>query len=237
MDDKIIYLKDRKYICKNTIGIWFEKRDTVYDFIAGQYAEITLLDKIYSDKDGDSRLFSIASAPGKNELMFATRAFDTAFNKNIMELPLGSRAKIGEPGGNTPLHTDTSKTAVFLIGGIGITPVRSMFEYITENKLPYKIYLFQSNPDKDSMAFFDEFMSWSEHNENIKYIPTIDDINDSTWKYEKGYLSEEMIKKYLTDFSDCIFYIVGPTVLVDKMEAVLKKNNVQQENIKLERFG
>ena len=46
-----------------------------------------------------------------------------------------------------------------------------------------------------------------------------------------------MIKKYLTDFSDCIFYIVGPTVLVDKMEAVLKKNNVQQENIKLERMG
>ncbi|HPS63978.1 MAG TPA: FAD-dependent oxidoreductase [Ignavibacteria bacterium] len=237
MNDKIIYLKDRKYICKNTIGIWFEKRDTEYDFIAGQYAEITLLDKIYSDKDGDARLFSIASAPGKNELMFATRAFDTAFNKNIMELPLGSRAKISEPGGNTPLHTDASKTAVFLIGGIGITPVRSMVEHIMAQNLPYKVYLFQSNPDKESMAFFDEFDKWSKENKNIKYIPAIDDINDNEWKFEKGYLSEDMIKKYLPEFGGSIFYIVGPTVLVDKMESILKKNNVPQENIKLERFG
>lgn len=237
MDETLIFLKDRKVICKNTIGIWFDKKESGYQFIPGQYAQITLKDTIYEDEEGNTRLFSIASAPCKDELFFATRAYDTAFNKNIMELPAGAKAIIGQPGGNTPLHSDSSKTAVFLIGGIGITPVRSMVEHIVLKNLPYKIYLFQSNPDKESMAFFDEFEKWSKEYPNIKYIPTIDNISDPDWKYEKGYITEEMIKKYYSDFEKSIFYIVGPTVMVNVMEKILIKNNVSPDNIRLERFG
>jgi ferredoxin-NADP reductase len=236
MHEKIITLKDRKKINENTLAMWFDKADSNFIFEPGQYAQIKLLNPIYYDEEGNSRLFSICSSPTKNYLMFTTRALDSAFNKNILELPIGSEAVIGEPGGNTVLHKDSSVPAVFLIGGIGITPVRCMIEYITECNLHYKSYLFFSNPDSKSMAFFNEFEKWAKEYPDFKFIPTIDDINDKNWKYNFGYINKDMILKNLFDVKSSIYYVVGPPQMVDVMEKILLELKVNPKNIKLEKF-
>ena len=238
MGEKIIYLKDRKLINEFSLAMWFDYKKSGFTFEPGQYAKITLLETIHQDEEGNSRLFSIASSPiNKETLMFTTRALNSAFNKNIQELPIGTKATISEPGGNTVLHKDPSIPAVFIIGGIGITPVRCMVEYATEGKLPYKMDLYYSNPVANTMAFFDDLLRWEKENPNFKFHPTIDDANDKNWKYDFGYINEEMLKKYIKDFSKPVFYIVGPLVMVDTMNEVLLKNGVNPEKIKLERFG
>jgi len=234
MKEKIITLKDRKLLNENTLAMWFDRYD--YTFKPGQYAKITLLDPLYNDEEGNSRLFSIASSPSKNHLMFTTRALNSAFNRNIQELPLGTRASISEPGGNTVLHKDSAIPAVFLIGGIGITPVRCMVEYITECGKPYKAYLFYSNPSATSMAFFDEFINWSISYPDFKFIPTIDDKTDKNWKYNFGYINKDLLLKHILEISKPIFYIVGPLPMVDSMEQLLKSLCVEESKIKLERF-
>jgi len=237
MDENIIYLKDRKIICENTIGIWFDRSGIDYEYEPGQYALITLLEPKYHDNEGNSRLFSIANSPTRKDiLMFATRALDSAFNKNILELPIGTKATIGKPGGNTPLHKDVSIPAVFLIGGIGITPVRSMVEYSVLEKLPYEMYLFYGNKRKSLMAFYDEFSEWAKIKPGFKFIPVVEET-EKDWHFESGIITEDLIKKYVNDFSKPIFYIVGPPQMVDIMESILIKNNVNPEKIKLERFG
>lgn len=237
MEEKIIYLKDRKFICENTIGIWFDRSGIDYEYEPGQYALITLLEPKYNDAEGNSRLFSIANSPTRKDvLMFATRALDSAFNKNILELPLGSKATIGPPGGNTPLHKDVSVPAVFLIGGIGITPVRSMVEHAVLENLPYKMYLFYGNRKKSMMAFYDDFEEWVKIKSDFCFIPVVEEP-EKDWKFEIGLINEDLIKKYISDFSEPIFYIVGPPQMVDAMETILLNNKVSQEKIKLERFG
>lgn len=237
MEEKIIYLKESKIICENTIGIWFDRTGVDYEYEPGQYALITLLEPKYNDAEGNSRLFSIANSPTRKDIfMFATRALDSAFNKNILELPPGSKATIGKPGGNTPLHKNVSIPAVFLIGGIGITPIRCMVEHSVLEKLPYKMHLFYANKKKSLMAFYDEFINWSKIKPDFKFIPFVEEP-DKDWEYETGIITEDMIKKYVTDFSEPIFYIVGPPQMVDKMESILLENKVSPEKIKLERFG
>jgi ferredoxin-NADP reductase len=236
MAEKIITLKDRKLLNENTLAMWFDKKGSGFEFEPGQYAKITILEPIYNDSEGNSRLFSISTSPTKDYLMFTTRALDTAFNKNILELPLGSKLSIGEPGGNTVLHKDSNIPAVFLIGGIGITPVRCMVEYIVESKLPYKAYLFYSNPNAKSMAFFEDFENWARVYPDFKFIPTIDDTTDRDWKYETGYINKELILKNIPDINKPMYYIVGPLAMVDAMELLLLDLGVSKENIKLERF-
>jgi len=236
MAEKIITLKDRKLINENTLAMWFDKTGSGFEFEPGQYAKITLLEPIYNDEEGNSRLFSISTSPTKDYLMFTTRALDTAFNKNILELPLGLKVSIGEPGGNTVLHKDSSIPAVFLIGGIGITPVRCMVEYIVESKLPYKAYLFYSNPNAKSMAFFEDFENWARIYSDFKFIPTIDDKTDRDWRYETGFINKELILKNIPDINKPIYYIVGPLAMVDAMEILLLDLGIKSENIKLERF-
>lgn len=233
----IITLKDRKVIQNNNIAMWFDRAGSDFVFEPGQYAKITLLEPLHNDKDGNSRLFSVASSPKKDYVMFTTRALDTAFNKNILEMPLGAKAEISDFGGNTVLHKDVSVPAVFLIGGIGITPVRCMIEYIVSEKLPYKAYLFYSNPNASSMAFFDEFEGWAKEYEGFKFIPTIDDTGDKSWKYDFGYINKNLLLKHIEDVKKPIYYLVGPTAMVEAMERLLLELNVNSENIKLEKFG
>jgi ferredoxin-NADP reductase len=236
MAEKIITLKDRKLINENTLAMWFDKKGSGFEFEPGQYAKITLLEPIYNDDEGNSRLFSISTSPTKDYLMFTTRALDSAFNKNILELPIGTKATISEPGGNTVLHKDSGIPAVFLIGGIGITPVRCMVEYIVESKLPYNATLFYSNPNAESMAFFGDFENWARVYDGFKFIPTIDDKTNKEWKYEFGYINKELILKNIPDINKPIYYIVGPLAMVDAMEILLLDMGISKEKIKLERF-
>lgn len=233
----VITLKDRKIIQNNNIAMWFDRKGSDFSFEPGQYARITLLEPIYDDKDGNTRLFSVASSPKKDYVMFTTRALDSAFNKNILEMPIGAKAEISDFGGNTVLHSDSSVPAVFLIGGIGITPVRCMVEYIVTENLPYNAYLFYSNPIASSMAFFDEFKEWAKEYEGFKFIPTIDDRNDTSWEYDFGYIDKGMLVKNIPNVLKPIYYIVGPTVMVESMEKLLLELNVNSNNIKLEKFG
>ena len=236
MAEKIITLKDRKLINENTLAMWFDKKGSGFEFEPGQYAKITLLEPIHNDDEGNSRLFSISTAPTKDYLMFTTRALDSAFNKNILELPIGTKATISEPGGNTVLHKDSGISAVFLIGGIGITPVRCMVEYIVESKLPYDATLFYSNPNAESMAFFEDFENWARVYDGFKFIPTIDDSSNKNWKYNVGYINKELILKNIPDINKPIYYIVGPLAMVDAMESLILGMGVSNEKIKLERF-
>jgi ferredoxin-NADP reductase len=238
MEDKIITLKERKMLCEDTIGMWFDYSNIKYDFEPGQYTQITLLEPIHNDDEGNTRLFSIASSPkNKDTIMFATRALDSAFNKNILEMPLGTKAKLGKTGGNTPLHKDSSIPAVFLIGGIGITPVRCIVEYVTNEKLHYEMYLFYSSQKASSAVFLDEFEKWANENPNFKLFPTIDDESDKNWKYDYGFINEEMIKKHVKDISKPIYYVVGPPEMVDAMLDILSKFGVDKKNIRFEKFG
>jgi len=238
MPDNIIYLKDKKMIAENTMAILFDRSNIHYEYEPGLYAELTLLEPVYHDELGNSRFFSIANSPAKKEdLLFATRLVESAFNKNLKELPIGTSATIGPPMGNTPLHKDITKPGVFLIGGIGITPVRCIVEYVTEEKLPYKLFLFYSSRNSGLMAFFDDFKNWAKIHDNFTFIPTIDDTNEKDWKYEYGYINEEMISRHIKDYQQPIFYIVGPPDMVDSMEKILTDKNVSSENIRLERFG
>jgi len=238
MEEKIITLKDRKMVCEDTIAMWFDYSNINFNFEPGQYTQITLLEPIHNDDEGNSRLFSIASSPNNKEtILFATRALDSAFNKNILEMPLGAKARLGDTGGNTPLHKDSSVPAVFLIGGIGITPIRCIVEYVTEEKLPYEIYLFYSCRKASSAAFLEEFENWERVNPNFTLIPTIDDKDDKNWKYDYGYINEDMISKQVKEISKPIYYVVGPPEMVDAMLEILSKLGVSENNIRFEKFG
>jgi ferredoxin-NADP reductase len=97
-----------------------------FAFKAGQALAWTLIDPPETDDEGGMRNFSIASAPGEADLMIATRMRDTAFKRVLKTMPLGTEVHIVGPFGSLTLHQNTARPAVFLAGGIGITPFRSM---------------------------------------------------------------------------------------------------------------
>ncbi|PWU82273.1 MAG: hypothetical protein DLM72_02595 [Candidatus Nitrosopolaris wilkensis] len=65
-----------------------------------------------------------------------------------MSLEEGVKVKVRGPQEKFVLHEDYSKPAIFLSGGIGVTPFISMIKYSTDKQLPIKIIMFDSNRDE-----------------------------------------------------------------------------------------
>jgi len=97
---------------------------------------VTLSDPPETDAEGNTRTFSIASSPFENELVFTTRMRDTAFKRSLKKVPLGTKVKIAPATGSFRLHKNVGKPAVFLAGGIGITPFLSIVRQADRDRLP-----------------------------------------------------------------------------------------------------
>jgi len=180
--------------------------------------------------------------------MFTTRMRDSPYKKRLTTLEEGTKVKVRGPEGQFVLHDDYSKPAVFLSGGIGVTPFRSMIKYATDKQLPLKIVMFDSNRDSDNILFKKEFDEWTKLNKNLKIIYTVSedkhDDNDQSnvrnvWKGEYGRINKTMILKYLDNslLDISIFYICGPPSMLKAMQSLLQEElKISKEKIKVEEF-
>ena len=97
----------------------------------------------------------MVSPPFEDRLMVATRMRDSAFKRALKRIPLGTTVKIDGPSGSLTLHKNSSKPAVFLAGGIGITPFLSIVRQAAKDKLPHRLHLFYSNRRPEDAPFLD----------------------------------------------------------------------------------
>jgi ferredoxin-NADP reductase len=117
-----ITLIDRQRIARDTMAFWFDTNGARYEFRAGQHADF-----VFGSGSDNSRTFSLASYPvDKEPIMVAMRMRKTGFKTALNAAEFGTKFKVSRPRGSFTLHEDVTRPAVFLAGGIGITPVRSI---------------------------------------------------------------------------------------------------------------
>jgi ferredoxin-NADP reductase len=145
-------LLNRVEVAEGTIAFHLEK-PTGFDFKPGQSADLTLPNPPETDAEGNVRTFSIASAPFEDQLMFATRMRDTAFKRSLKKMLLGTVVKMDSAMGSFTLHKNSAKPAVFLAGGIGVTPFSSIVRQADHDRTPHKLYLFYSNRRPEDAPF------------------------------------------------------------------------------------
>jgi ferredoxin-NADP reductase len=231
-------LKRRDSLCNGTIGLCFEKPDG-FEFKPGQFANFKLDAAIATDADGGTRALSIASAPHEKDLMVAMRMRDTGFKRVVSALPIGAPFFLEGPFGDLTLHRDTARPAVFLAGGIGITPFRSMIRHATEVRSAHEIFLFYSIRRFEEGAFLDELQEFQELNHRFKFIPTITQSAGvpHDWRGELGYITQPMLNRRLPVSQAPVFYIAGPRGMVDGMRQILSDALVSDDDIRAEEFA
>jgi ferredoxin-NADP reductase/nitrite reductase/ring-hydroxylating ferredoxin subunit len=221
---------------------------TLLDYTAGQFAFFDI-GEVYNDPKGPIRHFTISSSPTENFIMFSTRIRDSPYKKRLSTLVKGTKVKVRGPEGQFVLHQDYTKPAVFLSGGIGVTPFRSMIKYATDMQLPVKIIMFDSNRNRNNILFKKEFDDWANMNKNLKIIYTISekDLNEeqsslsiaNDWKGEYGRINKAMILKYVDTnvLNNSIFYICGPPSMLKANQSLLQEDlEIPKERIKVEEF-
>ncbi len=233
-----VKLKHRQEIASGTMAFHFEKPEG-FAYKAGQFGDFTIASPPETDAEGNTRGFSLASSPFEGDLMIATRMRDTAFKRVMKTIELGRELSMDAPYGSLTLHSDASIPAVFLSGGIGVTPIRSIVLQATHDKLPHKIVLFDSNRRPEDSAFLDELAEAQERNPNFTLVGTMTEMEKSskTWSGETGFVTKAMLMKSVNDLSLPIFYISGPRTMVAAMRKILDDSGVKDDKIRTEEFS
>lgn len=234
MNTYSIHLKNKYEIAERTLAFVFEK-PREYRFLAGQYTAMTLPKLDFTDAKGATRVLSIASAPEDEELVFGMRITESAFKKTLEKMPLGGEVVIRDATGHFVLPEDERREIVFLAGGIGITPVRSILRQAATKKRRNPLTLFYSNRHPEDAPFCEEMQSLPGL--NYRCIDTLTQ-NDAVceWQEESGYICADMLKKYLTEVSGALYYVVGAPGFTDAMEKMLTALGVSRESIKKDPF-
>lgn len=238
-------LLDRREVAEQTMAFFFEKPPD-WTFKPGQFADLTVLNPPETDAEGNTRGFSIASAPEEDYLMFATRMRDTACKRILRSMPIGTEVKIEGPFGNLTLHNNVKRPAILLAGGIGITPFRSIVVHAAKAKSPHRIVLFHSNRRPEDAPFLAELAGLERENPNFRYVPTMTDMKDSRlpWDGASGQISHDLIARFLKPLESPgffeaapIYYIAGPPQMVVGIRSVLTNSGIDDDNIRTEEFA
>ena len=235
MDKQTITFVKKERVADGTMAFFFTKPDG-FTYKPGQYIELTLINPKETDDEGDARVFSLVSTPKHEYLEVAIRMRDSAFKRCLGNLKESEEILLDGPFGAFLLHQDTNKRAVFLVGGIGITPIMSMVRSAEEEKIKRPMTLVLSTRTLGDAPFLSELHEKKE-NKIMDLLHTVTNEEVSGQDLEHGYISSDMLKKNLTDIDTCIFYVVGPPAMVRAMNKVLEELEVSPDNIKMEEFA
>ena len=211
-----------------SFGFLSEKK---IEFLPGQFLRV-----IFSKEDNQlNKYLSFSSSPTKDYIEFTKKLSESRFSEKLKELKKGDVIEITAPLGNCVFKEDYKKI-VFLIGGIGITPVISIIEYIVDKEIDTQVTLFYSNRREEDIAFKKELDNWSHFNKRIKVVYTLTDAEPKDKTCIFGRINKEIINENLESLSERVFFIFGPPRMVEAMSKVCLDLGIESDNIRTENF-
>ncbi len=213
-------LIDKKALSKDVETLIFEPNEKI-TWKPGQYLHY-VLDHPNADDRKNERWFTVSDAPYENHPSMTTRFAEkngSTFKNALKNLSLGDEIEADGPGGKFVVE-DPSKQYIFIAGGIGITPFRSILLESAHDKQPINVDLMYANRD-DNFIFDDEFQAITAGNPNFRIHKFV-----SPKKIE-----EDDIKAVADKLDDPQYYISGPKPMVEAYDAMLKGMNIAEEKI------
>lgn len=230
-----VKLAGREQLAEGTMAFRFEK-PAEFSFKAGQAVVLELLDPPAGDGQ-KRRTFSLVSAPFETGLVIATRMRDTAFKRALKALPDGASMKLLGPIGQLTL-ADVARPAVFIAGGIGITPFVSMLRQAARDRSPQRLLLLYSNRRPEDAAFLSELQELERENGNFRLFATMTDMSSSArkWDGETGFVNADLIRRCVRGLVAPVYYVVGPPAMVVAMQETLRGAGIADDDIRSEEF-
>ena len=228
-------LVDKQQEPENVTSFLFAP-ETPITYQAGQYLRYTLPHPD-ADNRGVARTFTIASFPAEPTIRIATRlsAPGSSFKHALASLKPGATVEASGPSGRF-IYSETDRPALFIAGGIGITPFRSILGDLFARGVRSSVMLLYSNRTSEIpfRSFFDALQpDWPE----LRLVYTLTRPTED-WTGPRGRIDAEFLRKINqhVDLADPVFFVSGPSALVEAMRSTLSEIGVDAGRVKYEAF-
>lgn len=202
-------------------------------FKPGQFAWLTLGHSPFSIQQHPFSMASSASQPGQLEFVIK-EAGD--FTRYLSTVKPGETAFLEGPYGVFTMDPTIQRRAVFIVGGIGITPILSMIRSRLDAQNHTPMWLIYANKSEQEIIMRDTLEAFTQKLP-LTVTHVLSDPSDD-WMGESGYVDGDLLDEYLPeDAEDIDYFVCGPPPMMDLVEPELKKRGVETRRLYSERFN
>lgn len=225
-------------VARGTMAFHFEK-PAGFRFKPGQAIDLIFPESPSLNADLARHAFSIVSAPDERDLVITTRMRESPFKKALAGLPPGAEVSLDGPFGSLTLHNKVERPAVFIAGGIGITPFMSMLRHAASSGSSQKLVLLYSNRQPEDAPFLGELEQLTRAHPSFQLLATMTGKTHeirSRWKGETGRIDEAVVRRAVEGLVQPVFYVAGPPAMVSAMRDELEDAGIDIDDIRSEEF-
>jgi len=207
-------------------------------FVPGQYMEFTL-EHAHPDSRGNRRYFTLASSPTETTVHLGVRFYEKSSSFKRALYWLDSRTPLvgAHIAGDFTLPADPAQKLVFLAGGIGITPFRSMLKYLLDTGQKRDIVLIYATKTEKEIAY-QEILRAATTRLGVRVVYTLTDVPTAPrqWSGNVGRINEQLLMGAIPDYPERLYYLSGPPDMVRAYEQVLMTMQIRGSQIKKDFF-
>ncbi len=233
---KVASIVDLTYDIKQ-ITLLLDDKDQI-DFTAGQYIQFEVPPYKLSS-ESVYRAYSIASSPSDNkkielEIRLVPNGICTTYVHKYLKV--GDKVNINGPYGEFYLRP-TDAEIIFIAGGSGMAPIKSILLSMEEKKIKRKAtYFFGARTTKD-LFLVDQMERLTKTLDDFSFIPALSDKeSDPDWKGERGLITE-IVDKYVKDGNNKEAYLCGSPGMINACITVLTNKGIPVEKIFYDKFA
>lgn len=192
--------------------------------------------EIETETGSEEYSMSLASSPTRDHLEFGARVVSgTPWKRAFAALKPGDEVEVDGAYGHFVL--DESRDAAFVAGGIGITPLKGMSEYIADTKWPRRAALVYSNKTEDEIAYRDELDEVAREHPRVRVLHTLTrEPVESAWKGRRGRIDERLLREAADGLADPVWYVCGKPEMVRHTVHTLDAMGVPRASMLYELF-
>ncbi|MBU6214535.1 hypothetical protein KGM48_01700 [Patescibacteria group bacterium] len=210
--------------------------DRLFHFRPGQYLEWTLGHN-NPDSRGNRRFFTIASSPTEADVRLGVKFYGSksSFKRALATMKAAETISVCHLSGDFVLPNDKTKKLVFIAGGIGVTPFRSMVQYLIDTKDTRAVTLLYSNATASEIAYKEVF-DRAAREIGMKTLYVLTNEPASVPGAYHGFIDGKVIRQAVPEYEDCTFFISGPHGMVEAFKKILTDMGVSRFKIKTDYF-
>lgn len=217
-----LILKEKEHLVDNVWAFRFTP-DGEFAWTPGQFMQVELPHE-QPDEEGTKRYFTVSSAPYEGIAQITTRVTESTFKQALAALPIGGELKLlHEPEGDF-VWEDSGKSLVFVAGGIGITPFRSILRQRAHDNQPLDVTLVYGNRT-EAIPFKDELGALAERDPRLKVQYVVGEP-----------LTAAKIAELVPGLNRSLVYVSGPEPMVESLSEQLKQSGLPEAQLKQDFF-
>lgn len=209
---------------------WFEPEQSLR-FEAGQYVEL-MVPHENADNRGQTRWMSLVNAPHE-PLLGVLCAFPpngSTYKRALRTLEPGGEVFFGSTLGDFALPKSSSTPLTFVIGGIGIAPVRSIIETLLKRGEERTIQLIYSVSTAEEFAYLDTIQKYP-----LYFMPIVTQASEQ-WHGAHGRLTAARTLEFMGPLDGKLIYLCGPQSLIEPLFNDLVRVHVPRAQLILDYF-